>query len=130
MAGVKGKSGGPRANAGGARPGAGRKPKSAPGGVEVSLERQPNGGALKRAKSTPVELPPMDMLEMLQAVALGKVEATVTQVRAAIAAVQYTHTKKGEGGKKQEQKDKAIAAGQGRFGAPPPPPRLVHSGGK
>lgn len=57
MAGVKGKSGGPRKNAGGARPGAGRKPKqpvpvpakksanTKVSAVKVSLEAQPGGGA-------------------------------------------------------------------------------------
>ena len=128
MAGVKGKSGGPRQNAGGARPGAGRKPKSANAkqeAVAVTLEAQPNGGALKRSKAEPVELPPMDMLQMLQAVALGQVEATATQVRAAVAAVQYTHTKKGDGGKKDAAADAANKAAAGRFGSPPPPPRLV-----
>jgi phage terminase small subunit len=67
----------------------------------------------------------MDMLEMLQAVALGRIEATATQVRAAVAAVQYTHTKKGDGGKKDAAADAANKASAGRFGAPPPPPRLV-----
>lgn len=130
MAGVKGKSGGPRQNAGGARPGAGRKPKSANAkqdGVSVTLEAQPNGGALKRSNAESVELPPMDMLQMLQAVALGQVEATATQVRAAVAAVQYTHTKKGDGGKKDAAADAAKSAGAGRFSSPPPPPRLVAS---
>lgn len=94
-------------NAGGARAGAGRKAK---------------------AKESPPLPPPipddLDMLQMLQAVALGRVEATTIQVRAAIAAVQYTHTKRGDGGKKDEQADKAKAAGKGKF-APTAPPKLV-----
>jgi phage terminase small subunit len=127
MAGTTGKSGG-------ARPGAGRKKKIVeesakvtPGAaaVSVSLEPQPGGGALKRSNAEPVPLPKMDMLQMLQAVALGHVEATNTQVRAAIAAVQYTHTKKGEGGKKDEAADKAKQAGQGKYATPPAPPRMV-----
>jgi phage terminase small subunit len=120
MAGVKGKSGGPRQNAGGARPGAGRKPK-------VPAEKSANQPVM--AASAPVVPPadakPMDMLEMLQAVALGHIEATATQVRAAVAAVQYTHTKKGDGGKKDAAADAAKAASAGRFGSPPPPPRVV-----
>lgn len=137
MAGTKGKSGGPRANSGGARAGAGRKPKSAPaksanglaaksGGVAVSLESQPHGGALKRSKSEPVLIEDRDMLQLLQDVALGRVEATTVQVRAAIAAVQYTHTKKGDGGKKDERANAAKTAATGRF-APKTPPKLVVS---
>jgi phage terminase small subunit len=137
MAGVKGKSGGPRQNAGGARPGAGRKPKAPveksankvseamPSAVSVTLEPQPGGGALKRSTAEPVPLAEMDMLQMLQAVALGRVQATATQVRAAVAAVQYTHTKKGDGGKKEEKQAAAGAAAKGRFGAAPPPLRAV-----
>lgn len=105
MAGVKGKSGGPRPNSGGARPGAGRKPKPKP---------------------EPVPLGDRDMLQLLQDVALGRVDATALQVRAAIAAVQYTHTKKGDGGKKDEAADKAANAAKGRF-ASAAPPKLVSS---
>lgn len=64
-----------------------------------------------------------DMLDMLQQVALGKVEATPLQVRAAIAAVQYTHAKK-EGTKREEADRAAKKAGGGRF-AVGAPPRLV-----
>lgn len=85
MAGVKGKSGGARNNAG-------RKKKEAP------------------PPAPPVVIGNCDMLQMLQDVALGRVDATALQVRAAIAAVQYTHTKKADGGKKEELADKAQKA--------------------
>lgn len=128
MAGVKGKSGGPRKNAGGARPGAGRKPKNveidSPGGVHEELDPKAHGGALKRSRSEPVPADDMDMLRYLQDVALGIIESTPLQVRAAIAAVQYTHAKKGEGGKKDEQAEAAKAAGR-KFGSTPPPLRAV-----
>lgn len=132
MAGVKGKSGGPRKNAGGARPGAGRKPKNrAPesanepaGGVREELEPQAHGGALKRMRSEPVQARDCDMLELLQDIALGRIESTPLQVRAAIAAVQYTHSKKGEGGKKDERAEAAKIAGR-KFGSTPPPLRAV-----
>jgi len=132
MAGVKGKSGGPRKNAGGARPGAGRKPKApeavgrqkSPNGraVETRLEGQPHGGALKRSKGAPVPIEAQDMLELLQKIALGQVDATALQVKAAAAAIPYTHAKVGEGGKKERKKEAAqgIAAG-GRFRAQRPP---------
>lgn len=75
---------------------------------------------------TPVKA--KDMLDLLQQVALGKVDATPLQVRAAIAAVQYTHVKAGDGGKKEAQQEAAEKVAS-RF-APAPPPRLVASGGK
>lgn len=131
MAGVKGRSGGPRKNAGGARPGAGRKPKAAAkksanakgSAVKVKLERQPHGGALKRTKATAVPIEDRDMLQLLQDIALGRVDATGIQVKAAVAAVQYTHAKKGEGGKKEEKKAAAGAIAGGRFAPTAPPPR-------
>lgn len=101
MAGKPGRSGGKRA-------GAGRKPKPRP--------------------ETPV-VEATDMLDMLQKVALGLTEATPLQVRAAIAAVQYTHAKKGEGGKKDGAKERATAAGAGRF-APASGPRLAAVNGQ
>jgi phage terminase small subunit len=132
MAGVKGRSGGPRKNAGGARPGAGRKPKAAAkksanakgSAVKVKLEGQPHGGALKRTKATTVPIGDRDMLQLLQDIALGKVEATGIQVKAAVAAVQYTHAKKGESGKKEEKKAAAGAIAGGRFAPTAPPPRI------
>ncbi|WP_342617211.1 hypothetical protein [Rhodoferax sp. GW822-FHT02A01] len=130
MAGTKGRSGG-------ARPGAGRKPKAKAdsksnqkaAAVSVELEPQPHGGALKRTSEQPVDLGSLNMLEMLQSVALGKVKATSLQVRAAIAAVQYTHTKRGDGGKKDEANANAKTKAAGRF-APSAPPKLVATGGK
>lgn len=102
MAGKPGRSGG-------ARPGAGRKPQpKAPPAPPVLIEGDG------------------DMLKLLQDVALGRVEASALQVRAAIAAVQYTHTKKGDGGKKDEQREKAGKVLKGRFG-PAAPPTLVSS---
>jgi phage terminase small subunit len=93
------------------------------------MEAQSHGGALKRKKAEPVEIADRDMLQLLQDVALGRVDATNLQVRAAIAAVQYTHTKKGDGGKKEEEADKAKKAGAGKFAAAAPP-KLVAAGGK
>jgi phage terminase small subunit len=109
MAGMPGRSGGPRANSGGARPGAGRKPK-------------PIAKAPETLAADP-EAP--DMLRWLQEVALGRIEANATQVRAAVAAVQYTHTKRHDGGKKDEQAERAERAGSGKFAAAPPPLKLV-----
>ena len=125
MAGVKGRSGG-------ARPGAGRKPKAKPAGdaaLKVELEPQPHGGGLKRSRAEPVPQGGKDMLQFLQDVALGRTEATTIQVRAAIAAVQYTHTKRHDGGKKEEAAEKAAKAAKGRFGVRPPPLKVVGGNG-
>lgn len=123
MAGVKGKSGGPRKNSGGARPGAGRKPKEKP------VEKSSNTRA-KPAVVVPPEPPTneSDTLKLLQDIAFGRIAASTLQVRAAIAAVQYTHTKRGDGGKKEDVADKAKKAAGGRFGPRKPPLALVNSG--
>ena len=104
MAGVKGRSGG-------ARPGSGPKPKPKVNDTPVPVE---TGGA--------------DMLQLLQDIALGRIEVSPTQLRAAIAAVQYTYAKVGEGGKKEQKQEQAKKVA-GRF-APAEPPKLVASGGK
>lgn len=108
MAGVKGRSGGSRANTGGARPGAGRKPKKKPAPPAIEGD---------------------DTLKLLQDIAFGRIpDATTIQVRAAIAAVQYTHIKKSDGGKKEETQERAEqAASKFRRSAPP---KLVAAGGK
>ena len=90
---------------GGKRAGAGRKPKP---------------------KEPPPQHGDRDMLQLLQDVALGRVDATALQVRAAIAAVQYTHTKRHDGGKRDEAAMKAKKAATGKFAAAAPP-RLIGS---
>ena len=125
MAGVKGRSGG-------ARPGAGRKPKpKPPAGLTVEPQiaaRMTVAEKREKAEEKPATTT-TDMLQWLQDVALGRIEAKPMQVRAAIAAVQYTHAKKGEGGKKEAAASKAkeVAAGS-RFGARPAPLKLVGGG--
>jgi len=109
MAGVKGKSGGSRKGTGGARPGAGRKKPT----------------VTKESTNAPVLINGNDTLKLLQDIAFGRVESNAIQVRAAIAAVQYTHTKKGDGGIKDEKLDAAKKAGAGKFGAAAPPLRIV-----
>lgn len=103
MAGVKGRSGGPRANSGGARKGAGRKKKPAP--------------ALDAPKT---ESP----LEFLVGVMNDAGADVRLRVRAAVAAAQYLHTKQADGGKKEAAEKAARDAASSRF-APATPPRLV-----
>lgn len=100
-----------KANAGwgGARPGAGRKPKEKPETVEVDGR---------------------DPLEFLLDVMQGKIVPTAEQLKAAQTAAQYMHAKKGESsGKKEEAAEKQKAAASGRFGMREPP-RLAAAGGK
>lgn len=123
MAGVKGRSGG-------ARQGAGRKPKAGAGAAlpaDRAAAGQGRAGSAGGRKQGAVPQGDKDMLQLLQDVALGRTEATSLQVRAAIAAVQYTHTKKHDGGKKDEAADKAKRVSAGKFVAASPPPRLVVS---
>jgi phage terminase small subunit len=111
MAGVKGKSGGPRPNSGGKRPNAGRKPKPAtPIAPEV-------------AKAVDGE--PLDPRPTLELVALGHMEVSAQQFKALTALLPYVHTKKGDGGKKDDQADKAKKAAGGKFRAAPAPLKLV-----
>ncbi|MHB1188760.1 hypothetical protein [Thiobacillus sp.] len=86
---------------GGARPGAGRKPKP----PCVTAERDP--------------------LEFLLDVMQGKVAANLAQVKAAIAAAPYVHPKKGESGKKEEAAAIAKKAAAGGKFAPSKVPNVV-----
>lgn len=106
MSGVKGRSGGARPNTGGARPGAGRKPAPKPEVVPV----EPRGED--------------DPLKLLLDIAYGRVAVAPDQLKAAIAAVQYTHTRARDGGKKEAAQEKAKTAA-GKFGARPAPLKLV-----
>lgn len=100
MAGMKGRSGG-------ARPGAGRP---------------------KRVPEAPTRIADgTTMLQMLQDVALGRTTATALQVRAAIAAVQYSHIKARDGGKKDAQADAAVKASTGRYRQSKAPLSIVKS---
>lgn len=101
MAGVKGKSGG-------RRQGAGRKPKP-----PTRVPTRPDG---KR-----------DTLDLLIKIAFGEVDASPTQVQAAIAATRYVHAKPGDAGKKERKRAEAEKVA-GRF-APIAPPRLAIVGG-
>src|SRR5688500_11147024 len=103
MAGVKGRSGGSRPNTGGARPGAGRKPKI--------------------PKITDVD--GSDAEEFLMALVHDKSADVKVRLEAAKALLPYQKEKMAELGKKQLRKDAARhAAGAGRFVAIQPP-RLV-----
>lgn len=69
------------------------------------------------------------MLALLKRIALGQIDASPIQVRAAIAAVQYTHTRRSDGGKKVEQAEMAAKAATGRFAGKAPPTLSIVGGG-
>lgn len=108
MAGVKGKSGGPRVNSGGARPGAGRKPKE-PTILQLSATYD-------------------DPARFLAAVMNDSGTDVKIRTDAAKALMPYKHPKLGEGGKK-EQKQADAKKVVGGFSAMAPP-KLVSAGGK
>ena len=107
MAGVKGRSGGPRPNSGGARPGAGRKPAPR----EVSEVSSSDPEAFLRAIIADVG-----------------VDARL-RVDAAKALLPYCKAKVGEAGKKEQAQEAAKdATSAGRF-APAERPRLIVNNG-
>lgn len=100
MAGKPGKSGG-------ARSGAGRPPKQ------------------QEEKQTIATSGDQTPLEFLLGVMNDNELDDKLRLDAAKTAAQYVHAKKGEGGKKDEQADKAKKAGAGKFAAAAPPLKLV-----
>jgi len=96
MAGVKGRSGG-------ARPGAGSKPKP-----PQLLQVKPDG-------DTP--------LDILLAIARDETVDVMARARAASAAAQYVHVRRHDGGKRDTDARKAKSAAGGKF-KPNAPPKL------
>lgn len=136
MAGVKGRSGGPRPNSGGKRPGAGRPRLTA----EQKAARAAERAAKKAAELSSMEPDPVlgadgkpagrrDPLEFLEDVLNLPGAPLKDRIRAAIAAAQYRHTKRHDGGKKEEDNEKAKKASTGRFGARPGPLKVVGGSG-
>lgn len=104
MAGVKGRSGGKRANAG---------------------RRKTPAVTIAPEVAKAVDGEPLDPRPTLELVALGHMEVSPQQFKALTALLPYVHTKKGEGGKKDEAGDRAKKAAAGKFGSAPPPLALV-----
>jgi phage terminase small subunit len=111
MAGIKGK-GGVKGRSGGARPGAGRKPKVKP---EATLPAADENQTSVRK----------DPLDFLADVYNDPKHSPNVRVRAAIAHAQYLHLKRHDGGKKDEQAGAAKKASTGKFAASAPPLRVV-----
>lgn len=106
MSGVKGRSGGPRANSGGRRAGAGRKPK--PPVLAPAMEGQT----------------PLDFLLSVQNDPAVPIQ---DRIRAAVAAAQYVHPKMGEGGKKHAAKQAQQEADVGLYARRAPPKLIVNN---
>ena len=121
---------------GGARPGAGRKPKATPAAACPPVTKNgikedpkwPFGRMEKPAEPAAppaVEQSPLDYL--LEVMRDSEVDPRV-RLQAASLAAPLCHAKKGEAGKKEE-KDAAAKKAHSRF-APAAPPKLVAAGGK
>ena len=110
---------------GGARPNAGRKKIVKAIKQPATQDGKSNGG--DEIYSDPFQT--KDALEYLMHVVNNPAEETKERVRAAIAAVQYQHIKKGDGGVKDAKAEAAKKAGSGVF-APSAPPKLVAANGK
>ena len=102
---------------GGARPGAGRKPKPKAPPVVISPEV---------AQAADGE--PLDPRPTLELIALGHMEVSQAQMKALLALLPYVHAKVGEGGKKEQRQDQAKKVA-GRFSAAAPP-KLAAVGGR
>lgn len=124
MAGVKGRSGGARPNSGGARPGAGRKPKEPQPLPQIEATKASKDPELLEV--TPVTDGGMTPLDFLLAVMRSPEVDGKLRLEAAKTAAQYCHLKKGDGGIKDEKAEKAKKAASGKFGAAPPPLRVVN----
>jgi len=86
--------------------------------------RRPGAG---RPRKLPVVNNFADPLDFLRATWSGEIAPTAGQLRAAVAAMPYTHKKLGEGGAKDQTQRAAVKVAS-RF-APAAPPRLVVSNG-
>lgn len=103
---------------GGARPGAGRKPKSPADGA-AAIKKQIDGAEI--SGDSPVDF----LLEVMKS---EKLPLPVRMQAAAILAP-FLHAKPAAIGKKEQQADDAAGAA-GKFGAAAEPPKLVAAGGK
>lgn len=103
MAGKPGRSGG-------ARPGAGRKPKAVTVVTPTAAE---------------IDGEPFDPRPTLELIAMGHMEVSAQQYKALVALLPLLHARKGDGGKKDERAAAAKKASAGRFNAAPAPLKLV-----
>lgn len=125
MAGVKGKSGGPRPNSGGRRPGAGRKPKP-PAVLAAPAPAPDHEGQSQPGDAAAAQREPFEWLLMVMR---GELDPNAGQLKAGIAAARIAAQvgpAKGKKEAKKEAAEKLVSAG--RFGARRAPLKVV--GGK
>lgn len=130
---------------GGARPGAGRKRKTAPAPpaaapvvdgqgfkTDAAPTNWPFGKEPPEAPAPPEDLSGLMPLEFLLGVMRNPDEDKARRMQAATLAAPYCHPRKGESTKKAEAEEKAKAAGAGRFATRKGPsgPQLAATGGK
>lgn len=129
---------------GGARPGAGRKPKQQPvvdrpakvdkEGFKADpnwpfgRERPQDPAASPAAPAAEPDLSALTPLDYLLSVMRDPEQETARRMQAASLAAPFVHAKKGEGGKKEQRQEDAKKVAS-RF-APAAPPKLVAAGGK
>ena len=105
---------------GGARPGAGRKPKSpADGATAIKAQIAVDGPVI--SGDSPVEF----LLEVMKS---DQVPLSVRMQAAAIVAP-FLHAKPAAIGKKEQRTENAVSA-KSKFAVPPMPPKLAAVGGK
>lgn len=109
MAGVKGRSGGPRPNSGGARPGAGRPKK------------QPEEAAKTTFDAVHAD-PKQFLLDVMNDLGLD----AKLRIDAAKCLMPFVHQKLGEGGKKEQQHEAAKKVAS-KFAAALPPKLVVNN---
>jgi phage terminase small subunit len=98
-----------------------KRPRKTPA-KRSTVKRQPTPAMLPAA-------PGQDPLEFLLSVQNDPNAAPALRVRAAVAAAQYMHTRRADGGKKEEQEARAIELMQGgKFALSRPPLKLVSGG--
>lgn len=148
MAGVKGRSGGPRPNSGGARPNSGPKPKGAAAlarelkavNAEIAKRAEKAAAPIAAQAKEEVKTRIADVLEQARVMEelfpkgsrdpleflLDAMQMTVLspelRIKAAMKAVDFKHRKPGEAGKKEQDQEEAEKLAQStRFGAGAPP---------
>jgi hypothetical protein len=110
---------------GGFRPGSGRKKK-----LRINDKAKKPENVLPEDANGDKALKDMTPLEFMLAIMNDPEEDNDRRDHMAIAAAPYCHARGGEKGKKDEQKNKARAAGNGKFASGRPPLRLITDKGK
>ncbi|WP_143048382.1 terminase small subunit [Burkholderia sp. WP9] len=77
----------------------------------------------------PEPLPDMEARELVREISLGRIDPTDKQLKAALA-LMGDDTKRVLGAGKKDAKNEAAKTAASKFGAAPPPPRMVVNNGR